>query len=569
MPSYKLSPFAAFVESRLFEAAPQYAVFHRLTGHLLEPLPPVGALLQAAKIGTPLSLDPDELNKLGEPGYQVLKLIEWELLIPPADDPWASFVNHYVNRPIQNPAISYKDGTGKVFVVSISMAELVYSPETGKLPEVIEETFPELVTKVLLAADGTKTLREIHSTVRRDSESPLDNREFVDAIEFLTKPARQLIKFAPTIEGFADPFYPANLIPRNLYHAARWAVREPDKSIGDFHLEGIDDALWEFDIIEPTVNHGLRFPTQLLSGKDYGTSFCDAVFENVSDAVKAGGHVEILEVGGGTGTFARSFIKQAQTKIESLSYQIMDLSPALAESQRRILTGIQPAVGYVSQDATKLSLRGRSFDLIVSNEVIADFSIAVAERHSDNQNTAQFTGDGAIYIDKYSLDCADAPERFFVNSGVFEFLERAWSHLNPGGVLVLSEYGAISHYPAESFHLNHSEYSIHFGHVAQCARKIGFECRLELLTEFLGIDEECPVLVGREEHICCLNYIFERRGRTLPFGLFSKADFENQFGDLAASLSLDPIRFLPLRNKFHYGPNLGDFFVVTLRKPGV
>jgi hypothetical protein len=55
----------------------------------------------------------------------------------------------------------------------------------------------------------------------------------------------------------------------------------------------------------------------------------------------------------------------------------------------------------------------------------------------------------------------------------------------------------------------------------------------------------------------------------LSFALFSEADFKSQFGDLAGSLSLNPIRFLPLNNKFHYGPNLGDFFVLTLRKPVV
>jgi hypothetical protein len=170
-------------------------------------------------------------------------------------------------------------------------------------------------------------------------------------------------------------------------------------------------------------------------------------------------------------------------------------------------------------------------------------------------------------VKQYELAVEDAPARFYVNSGVFEFLERAWTHLNPGGRLILSEYGSKTRYPAESFHLNHSEFTIHFGHVAQCARKIGFECRLEPLTEFLRIDDQLPVLCGRDEHILCLSYVFEKHTETMPFALFSERDFKARFGELAERLSLSPIRFLALRHNFHYGPNLQDFFVLTLQKP--
>ncbi|HEY8188702.1 MAG TPA: class I SAM-dependent methyltransferase [Pyrinomonadaceae bacterium] len=564
MHTYRLSPLASFVENRLFNTATQYGVFHRLTGHLAEPSPSVLALLRAATLGSALSFTSEQLQQLGEGGNQIQRLIDLELLIQDGYDPLSSLIDFYVNRPLQNPALTYKNEAGQVSIVSISMIDRVYSPEHGKLPPVNEESFPELSTRILLAADGTQTLRQIHAALHPESASLLDDREFRDAIEFLTSQERQLIKFAPVSEGFAHPFYPANLAPRNLYHESRWTEREPAKSIGDFHLEGIDDATWQFDIIEPTVNHGLRFPSQLLSGLDYGTRFCDAVFEHLPPR-KSGGDFEVLEIGGGTGSFARSFIKRAQTKITGLSYQIMDLSPALAENQHQLLDDIHPAVAYLSQNAVELDLPGRKFDLIVLNEVIADFPVAVVERRLLGDGTC-LSGDGAAYVDKYSLTVDDAPDRFYVNSGVFQFLERAWTHLKPGGLLVCSEYGSESHYPVESFHLNHSEFTIHFGHVSQCARKVGFECRLQPLTEFLGIDDRTPVLSGREEHIVCLDFVFQKYGITLPFALFSEVDFKVQFGELADRIRLRPIRFLPLRNNFHYGPNLGDFFVLVLEK---
>jgi phospholipid N-methyltransferase len=444
------------------------------------------------------------------------------------------------------------------------MAERIYSPERGKLPSVTEETLPELTTRILLAADGTRTLSQICAALQCSVEPLQYDREFREAIEFLTAADRQLIKLAPVVEGFANPFYPANLAPRTFYHASRWTEREPAKSIGDFHLEGIDDAMWEFDIIEPTVNHLLRFPNQLLSGLDYGTRFCDGVFEEVA-ARKSDGGFDVLEVGGGTGSFARSFIKQAQTKITGLSYQIMDLSPALAKNQLKILNDIHPAVGHISQNAVELDLPGREFDLILSNEVIADFPVAVVERQKA-EGDGDFSGDGASFIEEYGLAVEDAPERFYVNSGVFQFLERAWTHLKPGGLLILSEYGGESIYPLESFHLNHSEFSIHFGHVVQAARKIGFQCRLSTLTDFLDIDDGIPVLNGREEHILCTRFVFQKYGVSLPFALFSEADFKERFGDLVDRLDLGPLRFLPLRSNFHYGPNLGDFFVLILKR---
>jgi SAM-dependent methyltransferase len=555
--TFKLSPFATFVESQLIPAVTQTAVFHRLTGALIEPDSSLRQFLQALKNGVPLSLDLEHLAQFGESGHQVRKLIELALLIPEHCDPLAPFVDHYVNQPLQNPALSYQNEKGEFSVVSISMAEQLHSPELGKLPTVNEEKFSPLATNILRAADGTKTLRQICAAYQSESAAHQYDREFREAIEFLTKPERQLIKFAPAIEGFANPFYPANLVPRNLYHGSRWTASKTAKSIGDFHVEGIDDAAWEFDIIEPTVNHGLRFPSQLLAGLDYGMRFCDAV---LADGFPGKTSIEVLEIGGGTGSFARSFIQRARAQGKSFTYQIMDLSPTLSENQRRLLSDIDPPVGHINQDAVRFDLPGRKFDLIVLNEVIADFPVAAVKRHDG----VRFSGEGAALVEKYGLTVDDAPDSFYVTAGVFEFLERAWHHLKPGGRLILSEYGSKSRYPVESFHLNHSEFTIHFGHVIECARKIGFDCRLEMLTDYLGIDDRAPVLCGREEHILCLDYVFKKYGETIPFALFSELDFKTQFGEIAGRSGLGPIRFLPLRSNFHYGPDLGDFFVMIL-----
>ncbi len=564
MTLYKLSPFVNFIESHLIPNASQYAVFHRLTGQLVEPTPRIRSFLSAIKVYNSFSFEDRNLSQFGPEGRQLQRLIDEWFLIPDGADLLAPFVDDLVVRPLQNPSVAYRDDSGNVLLARISMAERVYSPRSWQLPQVIEERMPPLATDLFLAADGTKTLREIYAALGKQKSLLFDDEEFRSALDFLTKPERQLIKLTQKADLLMDPFQPANIVPRNFYHSSRWPTAgAAAKSIAEFHTEGIEDAIWEFDLIEPTVNHALRFPSELLGGLDYGARFCDATLDAAALSTKK--HVRVLEIGGGTGSFARSFIERARASY-SLSYQIMDLSPALTESQRRILSDVEPAVVFTTQDATNFDLPGQMFDLIIANEVIADFPVAAVEKRLNHENAPDFSGDGAVYITKYGLSTEAAPERFYVNAGVFQALECAWKHLAPGGALIVSEYGSESRYPVESFHLNHPEFTIHFGQVTECARMIGYDCRLEKLADFLSIDDRKYVLNGREEHIQCLNHVFQKYGVNLPFALFSEADFKAKFGELVDRLQLEPVRFLPLRSNFHYGPGIYDFFVLILIK---
>jgi 2-polyprenyl-3-methyl-5-hydroxy-6-metoxy-1,4-benzoquinol methylase len=581
MVSYALSPYVNFIESHLIPNASQYGVVHRLTGEVCEPGERVRSLLFAAKLGNRVSFSSEDLDNLAEDGRQIRELIEQEFLVPEGYDALSSFLDQYAVRPLQNPAIAYRSETGEVRLVRVSMAERVYSPKRDDLSAVIEEEMPPLAAEVFLEADGTKTLAEIFVTIHKeDGESVLEQAAFRTAIEFLTRQERQLIKFTRRTDDLNDPFKPFNTVPRNFYHSSRWPAQtteQDSKSILDFHREGISDASWEFDVIEPTLNHAFRFPNEALGGLNYGSRFCLATLKpEVVPLLSHSSPLEILEVGGGTGTFARSFIEQAlQLSATSLNgarpnYHIMDLSPALIECQRRMLSELQPAIEHFEQDATQFDLPGHSFDLIIANEVIADFPIAAVRRNSHDEtreNGPEWLGAGAQYVEKYQLSVESAPDSFLVNAGVFQFIERAWKHLSPGGALVLSEYGNVSRYPVESFHLNHAEFSIHFGHVMECARAIGFQCQLQTLKEFLGIDDRVSELSGREEHLQCLNHVLKKHGMSLPFALISENDFEARFRELADRIELAGVSFKPLLNRFHYGPNVDDFMVLIMSKP--
>jgi len=579
MTLYKISPYAHILENRLIPNTVHYGIFHQFTGYVIEPRESVKALLLAMRMGANVSIGADDLDKLGDDGAQLRELIDERFLIPTNEDPFASIpslLELVVVRPVQSPALAYRDKSGQIKLVNISMAQRIYSPRRDELLPVIEETMPALEATVFLKADGTRTLGEIFAGA--GIANALEDRSSRETIEYLTSAGRQLIKLTSHVEDLSDPYKPCNRAPRNYYHAAKWG-QDPSgapTSIVDFHVEGIEDAAWEFDLIEPTVNHALRFPNEALGGLDYGARFCVSTLNpEVLPILSDGNRLEVLEVGGGTGSFARSFIEQASSvktpaggPVE-FKYQIMDLSPSLIESQRQKLAGVVPAVTHYQEDATSFNLPGRKFDLIIANEVIADFPVALVKRTRDEGGdlTPRWEGEGASDLDRYDLDVLANSEGFLVNTGVFRFIEQTWQHLKPGGVVIMSEYGSAETFPIPSYHLNHEEFSIHFGHVQKCARKIGFECRLMALKDFLGIDDQLPMLDGQEEHIRCLNSVFQKHGASLPYALISQNEFQKSFKELADEISLTGVSFSPLANGFHYGPRINDFMLVVMTKP--
>ena len=232
MPTYRLNPYISFIENRLYPSVVQRAVFHRLTGEIIE-----------HDFTARLTADDAQLRQLVQSGF----------LITEDYDPLAPLLDWYVARPIQNPALVYRSPTGEWILVRTSMLQTVYSPKRDELPVVVEERLSPLVAEMLLMADGTRTLRQIFS----------ESKEGREAIDFLTMQERQLIKLTHRPEELDDPFSRVNIVPRNLYHSERQDQPRADsanETIIDFHLHGIEEAGWEFDFIEPTVNHSFRYP---------------------------------------------------------------------------------------------------------------------------------------------------------------------------------------------------------------------------------------------------------------------------------------------------------------------
>jgi methylase of polypeptide subunit release factors len=572
-----LTPYVQLIENRLIPDVVHYGIFHRLSGEVFDIDEATASLLANLKATRKIWIDVEQLKSRTDPAsLRVKQLIAKEFLISEGCDPLVLFADQFVVRPIQNPALGWRAVDGRVAVARTSTTRQIFSPQRDELPEVIEEFLPPMAGEVFLQADGTKTLREIFAGLRL-SDDLFWSREFRSMINLLTSPDRQLVKFTSRPENLENPFAPCNIVPRNLYRSrtTNSSATGQSATVADFHLHEIADAQWEFDLIEPTINHAFRFPSEALGGFEYGARFCCALTE-VLPEFKETHRINVLEVGGGTGTFARSFTKQARATAAQadISYNILELSPTLIQAQTETLSGDFP-VTHFQQDATEFSLPGHKFDLIIANEVIADFPTAAVRRapatpeDSGNEPASRirWEGEGAADVDNYELFVDDAPDSFLINSGVFRFIERAWEHLAPGGVVIVSEYGGEQRYPIQEYQLNHEEFSIHFGHVATCARKVGFSSRLVSLKKFLDVNDEVLMLNGREEHILCIDRVLQQHGLTLPYAAISQREFEEKFREVIERMGIVGITFSPLSTGFHYGPDWNDFLVLILQKP--
>ena len=164
MTLYKISPHAHILENRLLPSTIQYGIFHQLTGYVIEPRESVKVLLFATRMGSNVSIGEHDLDKLGDDGAQLRELIAERFLILSGEDPFDSFpslLEQFVVRPMQNPALTYRDKSGEIKLVGTSMAQRIYSPRRNELQPVIEETMPADAASVVLKADGTRTLGEI------------------------------------------------------------------------------------------------------------------------------------------------------------------------------------------------------------------------------------------------------------------------------------------------------------------------------------------------------------------------------------------------------------------------
>jgi hypothetical protein len=263
----------------------------------------------------------------------------------------------------------------------------------------------------------------------------------------------------------------------------------------EFYMHALKDAQENFDVGEITFSHLLRKVHPALGNRNYSEAFLDSLYRH--GLIRSN---SFLEVGGGTGWFAKSFLdylkKRSGRLYRKCHYRILDISHILSMSQKKLLKNSR--VDFINADALMLPFGDKSFKgIVISNLCIADFGVVKIKKDwlgkysraaNGSYGRREQTLQALRYIRKYKLDSQDLPESFFLNTGAIRFIEEIGRIALPATDAVIAEYAVQDKYPQEADFAGHREYAIYFDHLVKVAEHLGFKTHLLELEEFLGID---------------------------------------------------------------------------------
>jgi SAM-dependent methyltransferase len=248
------------------------------------------------------------------------------------------------------------------------------------------------------------------------------------------------------------------------------------------------------------------------------------------ELLPAAGRVRALEVGAGLGYVARDVLQRMRERGLDVSYDIIELSPALAAAQRERLQGTGATVR--EGDILAIDLPGAGagaeagFDFVLANEMISDLPAVELTRAQAGLNEPQGSaerqarqdelGEVGRLIRDHALQLDDAPDPFYLTTGALSLLGRLWSALAPGGAAVITEFGELTMYPRLSTQLDHFELSIHFGHLERAARSLGFETHFEFIIDLLDFDRTLEGMATTRSYFRALGVLLGEYGIDLP-----------------------------------------------------
>jgi SAM-dependent methyltransferase len=475
-------------------------LFHDLYGYLMEMSPDIAAMIEGFSEG----LDTEETiayysGKFGDadPRKFVEVLAAHAVLVDPDDDEiealWA-FV------PIK----------GKWNVWQRRGDRLTLWTAWGDRP--VQQIFldPEETT-IWDAFGGDKRLIEMRHQY--------DNAKLIGLVRRLAHSDVQALKLSMmpwSMYAKRPALAPAYLSSTMPY--PRWQPGTPVPpavSLGDYHVHTITNADEQFDHHETTLSHLLRVPHPALGDRSYGQALVDAL---LARGAIAGGHVRVLEIGGGLGYVARHVIDRLRERARTVEYTIVELSPVLAAAQRQRVGG---DATWIEGDALAVSLPEHAFDLILANEMVGDLPAKQLSRPDIGLDAAGTgTADRAKVraicplADAVNLD--DAPDPFYLQTGAFELVARIARWLAPGGTAVVTEFGDTNAWPRLSTQLDHPELSTHFGHLQQVARAEGLQASVDFVIDLLELDRSQQGLATTRSQFRALRALAGDAGVELP-----------------------------------------------------
>ena len=264
----------------------------------------------------------------------------------------------------------------------------------------------------------------------------------------------------------------------------------------DYHRFGTSDAQHQFDAVETTISHLLRYPHPALEGRSYGEALADRLLEE-----RPGAPRRVVEIGGGTGAMAEAvwgrLCQRHPEQRERLRYTIVDLAPRLQAAQVLRLDGAA-GLTFASGDATHMPLRDGALDgWLICNEVIADLEVVDFARAPSSEDDALDLVCREL-VDRYQLQLHGEGTQEVLGLGAVRMIEEVARVLAPGAVAFISEFGGTE--PARGVELTdaegefgHTEFSIRFDHLQRVAEALGLRARWAPVLELLGMRPDLRV----------------------------------------------------------------------------
>ncbi|MBM4395498.1 MAG: class I SAM-dependent methyltransferase [Deltaproteobacteria bacterium] len=462
---------------------------------------------------------------------------------------------------------------------------------TARLDAVSEETLAGWTLAFWDAADGERTVREVRDAIAEGLSPELrpDDDEVLATIARWVHHDRQYLRLSHHPgRTYRAPAFPA---PPYLRSTMPYPERPPGApaepplsarrvvSAASHYAGDRRRPMDRFDVDETTLSHLFRDPHPALGGRTYGEALLD-VLAAAGAIGPAGGRV--LEVGGGTGALAagviRAFAARWPDGVPRLSWTIIDLSPALREFQAAALADLPVRVRFVEGDAEvanpgEADHGGARFDLLLCNEVIGDLSALLLTRDEAADVLAGRAVEGVPAADAdvlrrhpALLAPEDLPDEFRLNVGAFRLVEIAARRLAPGGTAWISEFGDEHRFPVLSDHLDHPEFSIHFGHLRRVAADEGFEVRYGEVPDLLGLRPGVEVLATTRGQFQALRALAARAGAKVEKVAHTRETLAAALGDRLPLAALEGLRWDRAGHRV-MGLSPGDFKALLLRKP--
>ncbi|NRD90748.1 hypothetical protein C8024_16800 [Sphingopyxis sp. BSNA05] len=321
-----------------------------------------------------------------------------------------------------------------------------------------------------------------------------------------------------------------------------------------FHKTRLTEGNRQFDQIETTISHMFREPHIALDNRSYGEAFCDWLVAN--GRLKS--PCRVIEIGCGLGFFANAIMDRLQMRYpdlyEGLSYTLFDLSPELQSAQKSNCGGHVEKTHFVSGNIESHDFGDQQFDLVLSNEVIADLNVATVSLDNVQRGTPQT--DAETVVHRYRLNCVPITQGnkkvAVINFGAIKMLENIAKCLAKNGYAVVTEYGTRKRSPKAVKLTNHYEYTIHFGQLEQVSQHLGFQSDHGTMGDVIGFSANCETIhmkTLRTLSTCLIPYL----GReALPVLAYTPASLEAALGDIIARIG--NLQFLRLDDRASFSP---------------